>query len=209
VAQYLKDDVRARIDKAALEVFAKVGVPSATMAAIAKRAGISTGNIYHYYPTKDALFEAVLPDAFVQRLEKLIRLRVLALNGTADIRSLGPDAPFAVFARDLLVFSIEHRLKVVVLLGRAVGTRHEGFAAHLIEIMQTMAIGHFQSLRPDYEVPRPIRTALERIYRNWVVTIVEILETQKSAAAIRDGVEAFSRYHMAGLAALFHTTNGE
>jgi AcrR family transcriptional regulator len=206
MAQYLKDDVRARIDKAALEVFGKVGVEPATMATIARRAGISTGNIYHYYPTKDALFEAVLPDSFVQRLEKLIRLRVAALDGIADARTLGPQAPFAVFARDLLAFSIEHRLKIVVLLGRAAGTRHAGFAAGLVETMLTMAVSHFRTLTPDLEVTRAQRVALDRIYRNWVVSIVEILETQKSESAIRDALEAFSRYHMAGLNGLFEVS---
>lgn len=202
MAQYLKDGVRDRIERAALVVFARDGVRAATMAAIAKQAGISAGNIYHYYPTKDALHAAVIPEAFVRRLERLVRNRVRSLRGVADIGTLGPRAPFHALAEDLLAFSIRHRLEVVIVLGRSAGTSHAGFAAHLVRVMQRMAVAHAQSLGGTRTVPPSVRRALDRIYRHWVASLVEILETHATEPAIREALAVHARYHLSGLAAL-------
>jgi AcrR family transcriptional regulator len=202
MAQYLKDDVRDRINRAALAVFARDGVRAATMAAIAAQAGISAGNIYHYYPTKDALHAAVIPEAFVRRLERLVRDRVRSLRGVADIATLGPRAPFHALAEDLLAFSIQHRLEVVVVLGRSAGTRDAGFAAHLVRVMQRLAVAHARSLGGTRTVPLSVRRALDRIYRHWVASLVEILETHATEPAIREALAVHARYHLSGLAAL-------
>lgn len=49
-----------RLVQAALEGFAEDGMARTSMAAIARRAGVSKGLAYHYFPSKDALIEAVL-----------------------------------------------------------------------------------------------------------------------------------------------------
>ena len=47
MAQILKDDVKERISRAALIVFAKEGFPGATMSAIAREAGVKVvANLY-------------------------------------------------------------------------------------------------------------------------------------------------------------------
>lgn len=45
---------------AALEEFAEHGYAGASMASAARRAGVAKGLIYHYFPSKAALFEAVV-----------------------------------------------------------------------------------------------------------------------------------------------------
>jgi AcrR family transcriptional regulator len=49
----------ARIRNAALEGFAKDGVPATSIRDVAKRAGVSPGLVQHYFPSKTALVEAV------------------------------------------------------------------------------------------------------------------------------------------------------
>ncbi|HWL83349.1 MAG TPA: TetR family transcriptional regulator [Roseomonas sp.] len=49
-----------QILQAALEEFAERGYAGARMAAVAGRAGIAKGLIYHYFPSKDALFQATV-----------------------------------------------------------------------------------------------------------------------------------------------------
>ncbi|HEY3383610.1 MAG TPA: TetR/AcrR family transcriptional regulator [Vicinamibacterales bacterium] len=208
MTQYLKSDVRARIDDAALEVFAREGVERATMAAIARAAGISTGNVYHYYRNKNDLFQAVVGDTFVRQFQRLLRRRIKTLDGVPDVRTLGAGSPFHVAAEELLAFGIEHRLRVVILLGRAAGTRHAGFGSELVRTLQRLAVAHFRGLEPALAVTPALRSALERIYRHWVDTLVEILVTHQSSAAIREAVGLFSAYHLAGLEALFGARAG-
>lgn len=49
----------ARIRNAALEGFARDGVPATSIRDVAKRAGVSPGLVQHYFPSKTALVEAV------------------------------------------------------------------------------------------------------------------------------------------------------
>jgi AcrR family transcriptional regulator len=49
-----------QILKAAMEVFSREGYAAATIPKIARRAGIATGTIYIYYPSKRELFVAVI-----------------------------------------------------------------------------------------------------------------------------------------------------
>src|SRR3546814_2273877 len=62
---------------AALQVFAEKGFAGARIEEIARRAGLSKGGVYLYFPTKEALFRAVVRDAVAHNIEA-IRQSVLA-----------------------------------------------------------------------------------------------------------------------------------
>ncbi len=64
---------RARIVEAAEELLASGGL-SVPIDDIAVRAGVGVGTVYRHFPTKEALFEAIV----VARLEKLIDAALLA-----------------------------------------------------------------------------------------------------------------------------------
>lgn len=73
------DDKRAAILHAAARLFADEGYGRASMAEVARRCGISKANIYHYYPSKEAL----LFDMLETHLREL-RDRVLGLDFETD-----------------------------------------------------------------------------------------------------------------------------
>jgi AcrR family transcriptional regulator len=75
---------RARVLEAAEAVFAGAGV-SAPVEEIARRAGVGVGTVYRHFPTKEALFEAIL----VGRFERLA--------DEADSLASGRDAGAAFF----------------------------------------------------------------------------------------------------------------
>ncbi|HTV12245.1 MAG TPA: TetR/AcrR family transcriptional regulator [Acidimicrobiales bacterium] len=100
----MRSDARrnvARVLEAAEEVFASegIGVP---VDVIAERAGVGVGTLYRHFPTKEALFEAIV----VHRLEALIeRARELADApdpGEALFAFVGEIAKMATEKRDLL-----------------------------------------------------------------------------------------------------------
>lgn len=198
MAQYLKDEVHEAILAAALEVFARKGFRSASMAEIASAARVSTGNIYRYFENKSALYEAVVPDTFVTTLQRLLRKRVEAARGVEDLRKLEPTAPYRLVSEEVLAFCLGHRLRVVMLLSSLEGTPHERFAEELVQFLVGSAISHFHA-RP----PRPARFALEALYRNYVTTLGRILHHFEEERDIREAVEALARYHLTGLPALF------
>ena len=61
----------ADICAAALAVFAEKGFAGARIEEIANRAGISKGAVYLYFPTKEALFRAVVQDAVAPNIEAI------------------------------------------------------------------------------------------------------------------------------------------
>ena len=66
---------RARISAAALSVFAAEGFRGATIDAIAEAAGMSKPNLLYYFPSKDAIYRALLERLMHDWLEPLRELR--------------------------------------------------------------------------------------------------------------------------------------
>ncbi len=62
---------RATILEAALDVFSQNGFRGSTVDQIAKAAGLSKPNLLYYYPTKDAIFKAVMSDLLDTWLDPL------------------------------------------------------------------------------------------------------------------------------------------
>ena len=66
----LPEERPAQILDAALDVFAERGLGAARLEDIAKRAGLSKGTIYLYFPNKEALFREVIRQTVVSQIEK-------------------------------------------------------------------------------------------------------------------------------------------
>jgi AcrR family transcriptional regulator len=66
-------DTHARILSAATRVFSRRGYQAATVDNIAEEAGTSMGAFYHHFPSKEALFRAILDDNIRRSLDELGR----------------------------------------------------------------------------------------------------------------------------------------
>jgi AcrR family transcriptional regulator len=193
--QVKKDDIDERISEAALRVFAARGYGAATVAEIARAARVSTGNVYRYYPSKEALFYAVVDAGFVRRLRRLLRARVRAAARSR--------AAWRAAAEELMRFALEHRREVVIALGRAAGSRYAALADDVVAELCALAIAHARRLRPGLRVGAPLKLALGRVYRGLVEASVAALAELDDEAAVREAIEAYARYHVAGLGRLF------
>ena len=197
MVQTRKPETHARVLAAAEQAFAEAGYEGATVAGIAERAGVSTGNVYRYFESKDALFYEVLPDSFPATFLRLVRKRVRALARSADLTAL--DAAARSEAEELLRFWIEHRRRVVILLDRSKGSRYEDFAAQFVKALMRPTLAKLQADR-GAPLTASTRFVLEQIFRNTVRTIVAILEAHEDEASIRDAFQGFWSYQLAGLA---------
>jgi AcrR family transcriptional regulator len=66
----LPEERPAQILDAALDVFAEHGVAAARLEDIARRAGLSKGTIYLYFPNKETLFREVIRSTVVSQIER-------------------------------------------------------------------------------------------------------------------------------------------
>jgi AcrR family transcriptional regulator len=193
--QIRKPEIDDRLARAALEVFARDGYEGATIAAIAARAGVSTGNVYRYHASKEALFRAVVPDALVHRFRALLEARLETARGVRTLADEPPES-YLLASAELLGFTVEHRLAVLIVLGRADGSRHAAVRAEVETQLVAAALRHAKERKKQGE---PIRFALRRIYAGFLDTMVEALATFEEPARLRAAVEAFTAYHLAGL----------
>lgn len=75
-----RGDIEERVKRAARAHYLASGVDAASLRAIAKDAKTSVGMVYYYFPSKDALFLAVVEDVYETLLADLERLMTEATD---------------------------------------------------------------------------------------------------------------------------------
>ncbi len=199
MAQYLKEEVRQDIVRAALNVFARDGYEKARISDIAADAGISSGNIYRYYKNKDDLFYSVIDERFAASFLRVLRKRVRTLRTRREKNGVDADSTRA--AEELLDFWIQHRLKVVVILARAQGSKYEDYSNKVVHELARLTMTHF-AMDGVPSGDRDRNFILERIFENTITTIVSILLDSWDEATIRTRFQAFWHFQLAGLGGL-------
>lgn len=206
MAQYPKTDVKQRILDSALWHFSQSGFQGSTLASIARKAGISIGNLYRYYPSKEHLYQDLIPDSFVRRLTTLLHQRVDSLKGVEDVALLAPGAPFHLFTGQLLDYCVQYRLQVATLILGSQGTANQEYGNQLISDLCNRSIQHFRELRPGLRISHAHRFVLQQIYRGFVLSSARLLVEFDSGPALREAIRRYAAYHLSGLKALFEVT---
>src|SRR6478735_7625533 len=81
----LPEDRPRQILTAALEVFGERGLAAARLDDIAKRAGLSKGTIYLYFPNKEELFREVIRTTVVSKIEEREQLLLNATGSASEV----------------------------------------------------------------------------------------------------------------------------
>ncbi|HYZ52601.1 MAG TPA: TetR/AcrR family transcriptional regulator [Streptosporangiaceae bacterium] len=196
MAQVLKQAVRARIQDAALRCFANHGYGGTSMAEIAAAAQTAPANLYRYYASKEALFDAVVPADLVARHDTLLDTRVAALaQGTAN---------HSTAAAELLNFWLDHRLAMVVLLDRAEGTPFASYPAAFVRRLVKHAEQALDS------TPSPAHDSiLHLVFDNTRRAIAQILATGRDREHTSALIAGFWSYQLPGLNGLMTFINAD
>ena len=208
MAQVQKEHVRAAIEGAALALVAARGYDATTIAAVAARAGTSVGNVYKYFPDKEALFAAALPAAFARDLEERTRARVEALGAARDVGDLPGGARYHALSADLVEHAIANRERVAILLVRGASTPYAGFAAGFADALTAWALSYAARAHPSLAPTPRLRHALGHAYRSFLAGLGEALLAFEAPAEIREAVAALTAYHQGGLLHLFTAAEG-
>ena len=194
--QVLKENVRARIEDAALRCFADNGYVGTSMAAIAAAAGTAPGNVYRYYPSKEVLFDTVVPGELAARHDELLDIRVAALAPGAPNRDSA--------AEDLIDFWLDHRHAVVVLLDRADGTPFVDYPTGFVQRLTD----HVERALPRR--PSPVqRQVLELVFDGTRRAIARILATPGDREHVRALITGFWSYQVPGVEGLLASLTAE
>lgn len=195
MAQVLKEELRARILRAAGSEFAARGFAAARLADIARQAGTTASNLYKYAPDKEALFLQAVPPQLAARHMELLRARLAGFEQGEAWTSLTAEGSGAAAA--LLAFWASHRHAVAIMMSNAQGTRYEPLREQMIEEMTTRALQRF----PHGGDPA-LAFVLRRILSGTLDTISAILLEYERPEDIHEATRHFWRFQLAGLQAL-------
>jgi AcrR family transcriptional regulator len=78
---------KEKIEEAACELFIKQGFHATSMRDIAKGAGVSLGNLYNYYETKDAIFESIVAK-YMEVIDERLREMFASIDEPLEPESL-------------------------------------------------------------------------------------------------------------------------
>lgn len=207
MVQILKNNIRQSIVDAALKAFADRGYSNTSMAEIAKRSGVSTGNVYRYFENKEKLFNEVIPESFVETFLEKLRKRIDAYPIGMHPLAIPEDSSYHVFSKDLLDFVISNRMQILILLEGSEGTKHDLFFKKLAIELANKLMNVLQLNATDNVVI--IQMLIEKLYENYLQAVGTALRQFSQSAEITSSIRYLSAYHLGGLANLIKSIEEE
>lgn len=195
MVQVLKDSIRNRIADAAEAQFAKVGFKNATIGAIAQDAGVATGTVYKYYPSKTALYQAILIEDFVQEFSRLTQKRIASF---ANPDGLDVDQNIMEgYSGELLRFYTRNRQKIIILLAWGEDTLYGNFAQKYIDEMKLQTMQQVQKQFPQLIITETFLFMVDKILNESVRGIVSILNAFDNELSIQKAFTVATKCQLA------------
>lgn len=187
--QVPKYQVRQNILDAALEEFSAKGYKHASIRNIATQAGITPGNIYSYFPSKEKLFDVLLQPT-ATRIKAISNLDFP--NSTLSTLELVIDAIVALFR--------EEKQQVMILLNGSEGSPFAEIGAGLYQI----AAERIREYLPTYPNGEPIDPLFARalavaVIDGLIILINECAEHDRLSRMVSE----FLRQIFSGIAVMF------
>jgi len=141
---------RYQILQSARGIFVERGFLAARVEDIAARAGLSKGSVYFYFPSKRAIFDALVDEEYERTLQILLEAENASINATMKLFRLGKEY--------LEYFSaIEHPPRFFLLMTE-MAIRDDGVRQHLRAIHErfVQGISHVIAQGVDEGLLRPV-----------------------------------------------------
>lgn len=124
----------SRIHSAAMDEFAAKGFQSASLRNIVKTAGVTTGAFYGYYPSKEALFTALVGEVYDTLMREYRESLTQFENMSAEqqIENMGTVGGNCM--KQMMQYMDTHRPQVKLLLQSAEGTKYEHMIDEFVEL---------------------------------------------------------------------------
>ncbi len=137
--QYQKEDVRNRIVEAAKTEFLRVGYYSASMLQISTKAHVPIGNLYRYFASKSALFDAIVGTV---RERILVSIKNLDMLGVRE--EVFKEGNIPLLAKEVSLtladLSKNYHKELVLLLKKSGGSQHEHFIDECIKDVKDLLV---------------------------------------------------------------------
>jgi AcrR family transcriptional regulator len=139
--QFLKDDVKLNIVKAALTEFSEKGYQDSSMRMIAVHAGIVMGTIYRYFDNKEALFKSIVGPVYDQitSITSKIQVEIESMEGPWEDEQA--EALIRRLYRQILETFSGHGKELLILLDKSAESPYKNARQELIVQIQNILLG--------------------------------------------------------------------
>ena len=196
--QTLKTDIKQRILQVAHREFIKNGVQRTCIRNVARKAGVTVGNLYHYFDSKDTLFCAVL-----QPLLTALDRYILSHNDeeflSINVFDLRQQQVNHIMAMLTLVKQVRTELRL--LLFNAKGTSLEGYKNKIIDHQMKVGMEYLRLMKERYpHINTDISPFLTHLTcSTWMTLFCELVEHEDySEEEIKLALEQYVTFGMAG-----------
>ena len=196
--QTLKTDIKQRILQVAHREFIKNGVQRTCIRNVARKAGVTVGNLYHYFDSKDTLFCAVL-QPLLTALDRYILSHndeeFLSIN-VFDLRQQQVN-----HITTMLTLVKQFRPELRLLLFNAKGTSLEGYKNKIIDHQMKVGMEYLRLMKERYpHINTDISPFLTHLTcSTWMTLFCELVEHEDySEEKIKLALEQYVTFGMAG-----------
>ncbi len=186
--QILKDEIREKIKKNSLKIFAEKGYSKTTISDVSEAAGISVGNIYNYFPAKKDLFREIIPLSVIEKIKQILQQKFIQ-----------KEKDESGISAKLINIIIEYRYEFIIIMSMADGTEYgyirEDFIRHLVRLYRIyIKTSHKQEIND-----KKLLGLIETIYSNLVDSIIYICRTAMTSGEVSRLLNSLLAYHVAGI----------
>ena len=201
MVQTLKAERRNRIERASLEEFYQKGFENASMREIAKKAQISTSNLYNYFESKEELFYEIT-DEIYQKINNLF-FQLINAEKVVGVPKFFEQITDRI-TKPIGELIKKYRLEFLIILEKSQGSRYENYKEELVEVIEQHFIKDIQSKR-DTQIKQLTDTFIMHIIaRNLLETLIEISKHYKNDKWVDYNIDLFLKYHLNGIKQFFN-----
>lgn len=169
--QTLKSDINSRILCSARALFYRYGFLKTSMREIARNAGVCTGNLYNYYPSKDLLFSSVLKPA-TDALEEML----INHHGSEgeDILRLRSEEYLEETITEYVTLLEKHRDLLKILFFRSQGSSLHKYREEYTDNATTIVKKWFENMKSLHpEINAEVSDFMIHIQSVWLFSLFE------------------------------------
>ena len=187
------------IQQAALSEFLEKGFLGASLRQIVKNAGVTTGALYGYFSSKEALFASIVEPHAAALMGRFMEAQTsfAELPEEEQANSMGEKS--GQYVNWMVDYICQHRQPVKLLLCRAEGTSYEHFVHNMVEQEVDYTLRYMDVLRHlGRDVPELSRSLCHIIASGMFNGLFEIVvHDMPREQALRD-VEQFRSFYTGG-----------
>lgn len=181
--QVLKDEVRDKVLESALIEFFEQSFQKSSMRRIAKRAGVTVGNLYRYFKNKEELFYEVVRPAYHT---------IISLINESPSPEYYSNTTFKNFIKHKVQCILElyqnHWRELRILIDGSEGTEYEQSKQHIILLVEKRMLAEMKARAHGYELidrhPFIVRVIATSFIEGLVTIFRECPEEENAARVI-------------------------